>query len=124
MSTSAMWRAVSSLVVAMRPSRGLRPAPLAGRSPATRTAKPCHPGVAGRPVSGRPRSGLQPVAVATEVQRPQLLASLADQVALADQDLVGVPAQRLAFGAIAPAHDRAARPLRSERKILELQDFC
>ena len=53
----------------------LGPAPLAGRSPATRTAKPCHPGVAGRPVSGRRPSGLKPVAVATEVQRAQLLAA-------------------------------------------------
>jgi hypothetical protein len=38
--------------------------------------------VAGRPVSRRRRSGLQPVAVAAEMQRPQLLARLADQVAL------------------------------------------
>ena len=68
------------------PPVGLGPAPLAGRSPATRTpARACHPRVAGRPVSGRRPSGLKPVAVATEVQRAQLLAGLADQVAFADR---------------------------------------
>jgi hypothetical protein len=76
------------------------PAPLAGRSPATRTpARPCHPWVAGRPVSGRRRLGLMPVAVPAELQGPQLLARLAEQIAFADQDLVGVPRPRLALGA-------------------------
>src|SRR3954462_15723198 len=52
-----------------------------------------------------------------------LLASLADQVALADQDLVGVPRERLALGAVAPAHDRAARAPRPEREILKAHDL-
>jgi hypothetical protein len=42
------------------------------------------------PVSGRRRSELKPVAVPAEMQRTQLVAGLADQVAFADQDLVGL----------------------------------
>jgi hypothetical protein len=34
--------------------------------------------------------GLKPVAVPAEVQGPELLAGLAEQVAFADQDLVGL----------------------------------
>jgi hypothetical protein len=66
---------------------------------------------------------LKPVAVSPEVQRAQLLAGLANKVAFADQDLVGVPAERFALRAVAPARDRAPRAARSEREILEAQDF-
>ena len=44
-------------------------------------------------------------------------------IAFADQDLVGVPGQRLAFRSVAPADEGATRAPRSERKVLEAQDF-
>src|SRR3954471_6899471 len=123
MSTSAMWRP-ASWVVAIRPSRGSSapprwradPPPPARRSRATL-------GWRVGPVSGRQASGLKPVAVAPEVQRAQLLARLSDQVAFADQDLVGIPRQRLALAAVAPARDRAASAARPKREILEAHDF-
>ena len=42
-------------------------------------------------------------------------------IAFADEDLVAVPSQSLAFGAVAPANDRSACCGRSDREILEAQ---
>ena len=58
-----------------------------------------------------------------EVQGAQLLAGFADQVAFADQDLVGVIGEGFALGAVAPARDSAARTARAEREVLEAQDL-
>ena len=44
-------------------------------------------------------------------------------IALADQDLIGVPAQRLALRAVAPANDGAAAGERAGWEVLEPQDL-
>src|SRR5437763_76408 len=67
---------------------------------------------------------LKPVAVAPEVERPQPVSRLPDEVPLADQDLVRIPPERLAFGAVAPPDRRPTRPQLSTIKILELEDLC
>src|SRR4051812_11070997 len=101
------------MVDTARPPLGSRAARVAGRSPATRTpARACHPSGWRRPASRRDRLRPRPVAVAAETQQPQLLTRLADQLRLADVNLDGVPAQRLALGPIAPvttAQRRAER---------------
>jgi hypothetical protein len=66
--------------------------------------------------------GLQPVAVAAEMQRANLLARLADQIALGDQHFVAEPASGLAFRTVAPTNDRAAIRRRTNRQILEAKD--
>src|SRR5437868_5592664 len=66
---------------------------------------------------------LQPVAVAPEVQRAQLSLGLADQVTFIDQHLVGIPPERLALGAVAPAYNRAPASGGIQPKIFEAQDI-
>ena len=72
---------------------------------------------------GRDPLRLKPVTVSAKMQRPELLARLAQQIALADQDLVAVPTKRLALGAVAPADHRTAAGHRTERQVLEPQDL-
>ena len=52
--------------------------------------------------------GLQVVAVALEVEAAELGLGLSEQVALAEEDLVVEPSQRLVFASVAPPHDGAA----------------
>lgn len=49
------------------------------------------------------------VAVAPEVEAAQLGFALSEQVALAEEHFVVVPAERLAHGAVAPAYDGSPR---------------
>src|ERR1019366_9847086 len=65
----------------------------------------------------------QPVAVASEVHRANLLPRLADQIALADEHFICVEADRLALRAVAPANDRSAAGERAGRQILEAEDL-
>ena len=58
-----------------------------------------------------------------EVQGPQLLPRLSDQVALADQDLISVPAETLPLGAVAPAHHGAPAGKGANRKIIKPEDL-
>ena len=44
-------------------------------------------------------------------------------ITFAEEDFVVVPSQGLAFGAVAPANDRAAGGGRSDWKILESKDL-
>ena len=64
---------------------------------------------------------LQPFAVPAEVQGPQLLAGLADQVALADKHLIAPPTKSLALGPVAPANHNTPAGKRAKGKILEPQ---
>ena len=57
------------------------------------------------------------------MEGPELLTCLSEEVAFADEDLIGVPGQLLALGAVAPANDGTAGAARSEWKIFEAQDF-
>jgi hypothetical protein len=45
-------------------------------------------------------------------------------IALADEDVVAVPAKRFALRSVAPAHDRAAARERADRQVVEAQDVC
>src|SRR5206468_12582144 len=89
----------------------------------------CAARTASRPRSGSPTdrnragaaSGLQPVAVPAEVQGPELLAALADQVALREVDLVAVPTQGFSLGTVAPAHHRPAARQRAGRQSSNLR---
>jgi hypothetical protein len=76
-----------------------------------------------RPFNIADAVGLKPVPVPLEVQGPDLLARSADQIALANQHLIRVPASALAFRAVAPVHDGTATGERAEWKLLEAQDF-
>jgi putative SOS response-associated peptidase YedK len=67
---------------------------------------------AGQPVERQGGIGAQVVAVAAEVEAAQLRLGFSEQVALAEDQLVVPPAQRLADRAVAPAHHRAARAAR------------
>src|SRR5215207_8455493 len=89
--SSATWRPISGAVVAIWPSCAWGP-PRWQADPPPPARPPGRATLGWRvgPASGRRALRLQPVAVAAEVQRAQLLARLSDQVALADQDLVGL----------------------------------
>jgi putative SOS response-associated peptidase YedK len=67
---------------------------------------------AGQPVERQGGIGAQVVAVAPEVEAAQLRLGFSEQVALAEDQLVVPPAQRLGDRAVAPAHHRAARAAR------------
>lgn len=64
---------------------------------------------AGQLVERQGRVGSQVVAIAAEVEAAQLRLRFSEQVALAEEQLVGPPAQGLPHRAVAPAHHRAAR---------------
>ena len=51
----------------------------------------------------------QVVAIAAEVKAAQLRLGLADQVALAEENFIVLPAQRLARASVAPSHERPPR---------------
>src|ERR1035437_7464660 len=65
-----------------------------------------------------PALRLQPVAVAAEVQRPDLVLRLVDQVALAHKHFA-VEANRLALRPVAPANHRPPARTGSERQGLQ-----
>jgi hypothetical protein len=44
-------------------------------------------------------------------------------IALADEDLVRIPAEGFALAAVAPAHDGAARAARAQREVLEMANL-
>ena len=67
---------------------------------------------------------LQELAVAVEVEGSYLRGRLADQVAVADEDLVIPPAQGLGDAPIGPSDDGAARALLLWRQGLEAQDVA
>ena len=60
--------------------------------------------------------------VSAKAQGPELVLGLAQEVAFAEE-IVAVPGEGLAFGAVAPANERGARGGRSDREIFETQDL-
>src|SRR5690348_13329698 len=53
----------------------------------------------------------------------KLLARVSDQVALADKDLISIPAEALPLAAVAPAHHGALAGQRANGVVLEPQDL-
>lgn len=61
---------------------------------------------------------LKPVPLSPEVERPELLARLADQIPLAEEDPVAPP-NRLAHGPVAPPGDGTTTAGGAEGQVLE-----
>ena len=65
---------------------------------------------------------LKPALLSAEVQRPELLARLADQIPLADEDPTAPP-NRLAHRPVAPPGNGAATAGGAEGQVLEAHDL-